>query len=217
MKLKSFFSKHSKTTRSLKELILSYEKKLPPLTFKSFLKSLSDELSAASKSLFIDTPHKERAQKLQQFVDATIAQGPKLEISCKNGCSACCHLEVEVTNYEAEILTQLIRDGHLIDQDRLKKQSERSLQDLKWKQGIKDKENKCVFLNNEGSCSIYDFRPVMCRRHAVTSPAINCETIGSSITVRYSPRVDVLISAANEDPNLKIGPMAKMLSLNLPH
>lgn len=189
------------------------------MTFKSFLKSLSDELSTASKSLFIDTPHEERAQKLQQFVDATIAQGPKLEISCKNGCSACCHLEVEVTNYEAEILTQLIRDGHLIDQDRLKKQSERSLQDPKWKQGIKDKENKCVFLNNEGSCSIYDFRPVMCRRHAVTSPAINCETIGSSITVRYSPRVDVLISAANEDPNLKIGPMAKMLrlSLNLPH
>jgi hypothetical protein len=33
--------------------------------------------------------------------------------------------------------------------------------------------------------------------------------------IRYFPKVDLLISAANEDPALEIGPLAKMLELKL--
>ncbi|MNY63605.1 hypothetical protein D3C86_2005860 [compost metagenome] len=57
----------------------------------------------------------------------------------------------------------------------------------------------------------------MCRRHSVTSPAKNCETLDATIVVRYFPKVDLWISAANEDAGLEIGPLAKMLEMQFPN
>ncbi len=211
----AFFKLHSKITRSLKKFILDYEAQLESETFEAFLISLSDELSLAKDEILAIPEGPARARKLHTLVEKEIEQGAEIEISCKKGCSACCHMEVEITTYEAQILAKLIQDGHAIDHDRLQRQSERSLQDCQWKQGPRNPDSKCVFLNNEGACSIYEHRPVMCRRHSVTSPAKNCETLDAPITLRYFPRIDLLISAANEDPKLKIGPLAKMLQLKL--
>ncbi len=77
------------------------------------------------------------------------------------------------------------------------------------------RQNQCIFLNSFGNCSVYKQRPVMCRRHSVTSPAHLCSSLDADIGLRYFPRVDILISAANEDPDLKVGPLAKMLHENL--
>jgi Fe-S-cluster containining protein len=120
-------------------------------------------------------------------------------------------MEVEITNFEAEILKDVIANGFATDQERLRLQSQRSLQDPVWKELGRRQENRCVFLSDEGSCGIYESRPVMCRRHSVTSPAKHCETLSEMITLRYFPRVDLIISAANEDPELRIGPLAKMI------
>ncbi|MDG0818098.1 YkgJ family cysteine cluster protein [Bdellovibrio svalbardensis] len=215
MQRDSFFQKHPKITRSLKKFIHEYEEKLAPETFAAFLESLSEELTRASEDFAAVPPGPARARKLHELVEQEIAQGAEIEISCKKGCSACCHMEVEITSYEAEILATLVTEGHVIDRGRLQKQSERSLQDGQWKQGIRNLESKCVFLNSEGACSIYEHRPVMCRRHSVTSPAKNCETLDAPITLRYFPRVDLLISAANEDSEMQIGPLAKMLQMKV--
>lgn len=215
MTSETFFQQHSKITRSLKKFILDYEEQLAPETFEAFLISLSDELTAASQKIMAASAGPDRARKLHELVEQEIEQGADIEISCKKGCSACCHMEVEVTSYEAKILAKIVGDGHVIDKARLQKQSERSLQDNQWKQGIRNLDSKCVFLNNEGACSIYESRPVMCRRHSVTSPAKNCETLDAPITLRYFPRVDLLISAANEDTDMQIGPLAKMLQIEL--
>lgn len=215
MTSESFFKQHSKITRSLKKFILDYEQSLDPDTFTAFLNSLSDELNLATQTLQTASAGPARARKLHELVEKEIAQAAEIESSCKKGCSACCHMEVEITSYEAEILAKLIQDGHVIDQTRLQKQSARSLQDNQWKQGIRNLDSKCIFLNNEGACSIYENRPVMCRRHSVTSPAKNCETLDAPITIKYYPRVDLLISAANEDPQMQIGPLAKMLQLQI--
>lgn len=215
MTLDSFLNQHKRLTRSLKKFITDYEIQLAPETFEAFLETLSHEINAVREEIQIAPEGPARAKKLQELVDAEITQESEIEVSCQKGCSACCHMEVEITSYEAEILKTLVQDGHSIDRDRLQKQSERNLQDPSWKEGIRNAVNRCVFLNNEGACSIYENRPVMCRRHSVTSPPKNCETLDKTIVIRYFPKVDLLISAANEDSLIEIGPLAKMLKLQL--
>lgn len=201
--------------RSLKKFVNEYEDQLKTDTFHAFLDSLSEEIEKAS-STFQSLPVGEaRARKLHELVEEEIAQGANIEASCRKGCSACCHMEVEVTGYEAEILARRVENGFYIDRERLDKQSQRGLQDKAWSAGIKLPESRCVFLNSEGACGVYEDRPTMCRRHSVTSPAKNCETLDAPITIRYFPKVDLVISAANEDPNMEIGPLAKMLALRL--
>ncbi|WP_374079334.1 YkgJ family cysteine cluster protein [Bdellovibrio bacteriovorus] len=215
MTLDSFFAQHTKLTRSLKKFVLDYEKELSSDVFEAFLENLSEEIRLASRELFKVPAGPLRAKKLHEMVEVEIAQGANIETSCKKGCSTCCHMEVEITSYESEILEKLVRDGHIIERSRLQKQSERFLQDAIWREGVRNLTNRCVFLNDEGACSIYENRPVMCRRHSVTSPAKNCETLDSKIVIRYFPKVDLLISAANEDSQMQIGPLAKMLEMNL--
>lgn len=215
MTKEAFLQKHTKLMRSLKKFVNDYEVQLSAEVFESFLENLSGELEKASAMILSISSHEERAKKLRQLVEEEIEQGANIDTSCRKGCSACCHMEVEVTSYEADILAGLVRNGHAIDRERLAKQSQRTVQDKAWSAGIKIPESRCVFLNQEGACSIYEDRPVMCRRHSVTSPAKNCETLDAPITLRYFPKVDLLISAANEDSQMEIGPLAKMLALRL--
>ena len=210
-----FYSLHPKLTRSLKKFISDYEAELTPAVFASFLDQLHEELGKASAELAKAPSGPARARLLHSFIETEIAAGANIEVSCKKGCSACCHMEVEVTNYEAEILNEVVRNGYAIDRKRLQAQSQRTLQDKAWREGMRNSNNPCVFLDGEGSCGIYENRPVMCRRHSVTSPAKHCETLDATIVIRYFPKVDLWISAANEDVELTIGPMAKMLEMKL--
>jgi Fe-S-cluster containining protein len=215
MKRKVFDAKHSKVTRSLKNFVLGYEKSLPKDNFEHFLGTLDDALKLAYAEITSVPEGPARARKLQQMVEDEIARETKIKVSCAKGCSACCHFEVEVTNYEAEILTDLVKAGHPISRERLTAQSQRKLQDGQWREGTRNATNPCVFLGGEGACTIYEHRPVMCRRHSVTSEPINCDTRDAQISLRFFPRVDMLISAANEDPGLTIGPLAKFLEIKL--
>lgn len=215
MTKETFFQTHTKLTRSLKKFILDYEGQLAADVFEQFLESLHEELEKASQELKQSSVGGMRAMKLQEMVDAEIAEGADIEVSCFKGCSACCHMEVEITSYEAEVLKHLVEDGMSIDRARLQQQSQRSLQDPAWREGMRNETNKCVFLNHQGECRVYENRPVMCRRHSVTSAAEYCENIDSKIVIRYFPKVDLLISAANEDSEVEIGPLAKMLELKL--
>ena len=212
MTRKEFEKKHSKLTRSLKQFVLDCEDSLTAPLFEQFLNSLHDELDQAFKKITAAPAGPGRAKLLHALVEAEIANEKKIPVSCFKGCSACCHLEVEITNYESQILASKAKEKS-IDSERLARQSQRKLQDKIWKKGKSDQDNRCVFLGSDEACGIYEDRPVMCRRHSVTSPAVNCSTSGASISIRYFPRVDLLICAANEDPDLRIGPLAKMLTL----
>lgn len=215
MNLEAFYLRHTKITRSLKKFISDQQVAFPAPSFESFLDLLSDELEKI-KSLLLQLPAgPERAKKVHALVDHEVSLETEIPLSCTKGCSHCCHLEVEVTNYEAKILKDIVSNGFPIDLRRLKVQAERSLQDPAWRTLGLRAQNRCVFLGADESCEIYDTRPVMCRRHSVTSPAKYCESLDQLITLRYFPRVDLIISAANEDPELRIGPLAKMLSTEL--
>jgi hypothetical protein len=69
------------------------------------------------------------------------------DISCTRGCSACCILE-SVFPVEAYNIYESMTDGESLEQVR--------------SSGCE--EGKCVFLR-EGECSIYRYRPVICRTH----------------------------------------------------
>ena len=215
MNYPDFLLKHPRLTRSLKKFILEQEPNLSKLQFEAFLNSLDQTLDQARKQLGQVPEGVPRARKLHSLVDQEIAQAHHIKASCQKGCSACCHIEVEITSYETEILATLINDGHQIDSQRLAEQSERAVGDSRWKKSSQDPSNQCIFLSPSGDCSIYDDRPVMCRRHSVTSPAYLCATLEAPVILRYFPMVDVLISSANEDLNLQIGPLAKILMKKL--
>ena len=215
MTLDAFYLTHSRITRSLKKFISEQEKALDLEVFESFLGSLNEILKSAKLELRSVPAGPLRARKLHQMVNEEIDREKEIESSCRKGCSACCYIEVEITSYELEILESLVRNGHPIDRQRLALQAVREVADPLWKKGSHLAQNKCVFLNPVGDCSIYEDRPVMCRRHSVTSPAALCATLDAPIVIRYFPKVDVIISADNEDPTLQIGPLAKMLSQRL--
>lgn len=214
MKRDAFYAKHTKLTRSLKDFVANYEKTLASDVFEKFLGSLDEEIENARGKIMAAPGGAARARLLQELVDHELRNDENFKPTCFKGCSACCHLEVEVTNYETEILSELIQNGHAIDEHHLEAQSQRAPQDPKWKESLRNGENQCVFLGPDKACSVYSHRPVMCRRHSVSSPPANCETVDGKITVLYLPRVDVLLAAASEDPELRTGPLAKMIRLS---
>lgn len=96
--------------------------------------------------------------------------------SCKKGCSACCHSQVSVSGDEAEMLALKIIRGEVdIDLEKLARQEEASKNVSEWYQ-IPYNDRKCVFLNEQGECSVYHDRPGVCRTNYTVSPAEFCST-----------------------------------------
>lgn len=73
-------------------------------------------------------------------------------IACGKGCSACCHMNVMVSQLEVALIEKEVgaRPAHLQDS---------KVHNLEKFNGV-----PCPFLN-DGACSIYDVRPFVCRKH----------------------------------------------------
>lgn len=150
---------------------------------------------------------KERAKVVNHLGDEilrlTIKNSPQVaEISCKKGCSACCYQEVIVTHDEAHLLISESKDLNWAE--------------VEMQSGVPHKElpymtRKCVFLKND-ECSVYENRPVACRKYMVTSPAEKCDSRkypGGDVEVMFSLKAELFSSAFMT--MLDSGPMAKML------
>ena len=117
-------------------------------------------------------------QKFYEAVDSFINErlkSSRFKPTCKKYCRACCHLQMSITQLEAEHLVKYIKkENILIDHELLKKQALLNLSDQDWWQLPKEKK-KCVFLSDEGLCKVYKARPLECRIHLVVSPKENCD------------------------------------------
>jgi len=73
-------------------------------------------------------------------------------IACGKGCSACCHMNVMVSQLEVALIEKEVgaRPAHLQGS---------KVHDLETFNGV-----PCPFLN-DGACSIYEIRPFACRKH----------------------------------------------------
>ena len=71
--------------------------------------------------------------------------------TCQKGCSACCKMDVQLTPFEAEYIALASSIPH--------RNSPLS----------KGHESSCPFLSEKGTCSIYNYRPLLCRTYHVLS------------------------------------------------
>lgn len=117
---------------------------------------------------------------------------------CKAGCTACCHTQVSVTSDEAALLFSQILKGTEIDQDRLEKQMACENDSTKFYQ-LSYEERRCIFLDDNGHCRVYELRPAVCRTNAVLGSPDQCrienESNKQQVLVKTS-KSDMAIYAA---------------------
>ncbi len=134
--------------------------------------------------------------KIQLVLDEVVSsKGPP--ISCKAGCSACCHQKVDLGPYEGSlILTYLSEHPLELDVDRLKIQTEALAKGPGSYERLPFEDRRCIFLGADQKCSIYSVRPLMCRRHFVQSDPALCRTeVFFRLEMDVNPDVDAYLSA----------------------
>jgi Fe-S-cluster containining protein len=153
-----------------------------------------------------------------QSLEEEDAKAGGLQISCREGCAACCRMLVPVSAPEALTLRNVIetmpeerrywirkqiaesyarlRQGNLLDRLTELADSNRRLSDEDMEPINREYyalRMACPFLENE-SCSIYDHRPSACRELLVTSPPELCQDLAHN-PVRPIP-VSIRMSTA---------------------
>jgi Fe-S-cluster containining protein len=109
--------------------------------------------------------------------------------SCKKGCAYCCYVYVEITIDEAlAIKNYCIQNNLHIDKETLKKQS--ALKAEHWG------HNKCVFLDENNTCSIYEVRPMTCRKYYVASEPKLCDVTTGTHKIAILHNIDVEMMTA---------------------
>ena len=69
---------------------------------------------------------------------------------CAAGCSFCCHLPVMATPSEAAAIGPQVSGAA-------------------WERVVSFESGRCALLADDGTCSVYDVRPLKCRAHTSTS------------------------------------------------
>lgn len=104
----------------------------------------------------------------------TMVENPEPKITCSQGCNHCCYLNVSTTEDEAALLNKIIKNGYEIDEDRVRIQAEWGNEKKTWIKQPKEKR-LCVFNKSDGSCGIYENRPLMCRRMLCVDTVEKCK------------------------------------------
>ena len=93
----------------------------------------------------------------------------KKGIQCKTGCTACCFIDVDISEDEAAIILNYCNENGIeIDKEYLEKQAavgRKKYSEL----------SRCVFLKEDNLCSIYPVRPIACRKHWVKTDPSLCD------------------------------------------
>jgi Fe-S-cluster containining protein len=151
----------------------TFEELKDQLEYSSIVNTVVDKLSTIFNPI-------DRARYVHQTVDEynkeVFAHPLIVQFSpCKVGCDACCHTQVSATADEAELLVQKINSGLEISIERLQKQMSAG-NDSSLYFNLPYADRRCVFLDEEGGCRVYDDRPSVCRSNAVLGDADQCDT-----------------------------------------
>lgn len=139
------------------------------LAYKRSLKLLRKNKSA-----------RKRVRLIHDEVDASIDRvfkDPlvKVHVSCQSQCAACCHTQVSATKDEAIVLGDLIQRKKVrVDLDRLEKQVVAQNNGQEWYK-LNYQDRKCIFLDENNLCKVYDDRPSVCRTNYVVSDPSLCD------------------------------------------
>lgn len=148
-------------------------------------------------------PGPERARAVHRRVNeaaarfAALKPGLMAQVRCSRGCGHCCRVWVGVTRDEAELLAEQVRAGAAQpDPGRLRAQA--AWQEPADFMGKPPEQAACVFLGEDGACTVYEDRPAICRAVLVASDPEQCRDGGleTQVTAVLNPYVEVLVSAA---------------------
>lgn len=139
-------------------------------------------------------------RNLYSQIDAKASQAIKVrgvKFHCKPGCSYCCSLRVEAVPPEIFLLARELRKLPKLEFDALLDQISAQ---ARYANGLRMEsyDRPCALLK-EGRCSIYDFRPGMCRK--LYSLDVNaCQTPGADAPEDKELFTDIaaLVVGANE-------------------
>lgn len=199
-----------KPTPRLKALLDDYEKILNNDEFLSLSLEVNFRIEEMMRQIESLKSGQDRAAFVQNIISAETENIRHLKLSCKQGCSFCCYLPVQITRDEANILVDAICAGVKIDESRLKNFEGRLSSSPEWARGPVD-ENRCLFLSERGHCQVYDHRPSACRKLLVTSSPENCGVIGSEVRLVEIPNAEIALSAYISLPFVEYGLMASLI------
>ena len=203
-----------KPTAQLRRTLQEKANSAEPQEFESVLEAIRSLFEKYTQILSGAAPGKARAVRLHALIDQAMEAAKSLPISCRKGCSACCHFAVEITSDEAELMRDLLEAGIKIDSDKLGRQSRLDLDSAAWRIPWSD-ESRCVFLGNDSDCRIYEHRPVACRKLLVTTPAALCASSSSKIEPVGVLIAETIISAAISLNGCTQGTLSQMLVKSL--
>lgn len=203
-----------KKTAQLRTLLEQYQSILSLEEFESFDKEVHRLLNHYGKVLEAYPAGVLRGRKVQALIDEQVELSAHIKTSCQKGCGACCHLEVEITRDDAEILANSLDHSLQIDYENLRRLSNRQRLDDEWKKGAVP-TNRCVFLGADNACINYENRPAVCRKHSVVSPVEECEKPGGQPVPKVMPMAEIILSAAVNQKHNEFAALPKMLQRTL--
>ena len=129
-------------------------------------------------------------QKVDQLVLEKL-KDVKEPVSCRRGCAACCHIEVDINPFEAALIVNYCKKNKIaIDKEYLRWQRKHTK-----RQRLYSQQSACVFLINK-ECSIYPVRPIACRKYLVVSPPEHCDVKNGvrEVSVVFLREVEIMLS-----------------------
>lgn len=160
------------------------------------------------------------ANETHAAMDAVIRQDQLKDpasagIRCGKGCSHCCHEPVAIWPHEAALLIEVMRKaGREFDRARLERQSRYTVETWR-QQAVADKA--CGFLGKDGACTVYEFRPGVCRKLLVVTDPLLCDASQNqpdSVGRWFSWEAELMESAALETFGAGLMPMQLMQALD---
>jgi len=206
------YSVSMKYTKVLQAILSSYQQTLSEEEYRSFSQEVERLVNHYHELLSASKAGSERAQVTQQLIDEQNLLNSHIKISCQKGCGACCHLEVEITADDANLLARSILQQKIpYDKARLQEQAQRSRLDSAWKKGVVA-ANRCVMLGDDNACSNYENRPATCRKLSVTSPPEYCAPSDQPPVPVIAPMSEIIMSASISFSDNEFGSLPKMLA-----
>lgn len=91
-------------------------------------------------------------EKVDGFAQQAL-QRRRQDMACRAGCDGCCHLLLEVSPVEAEVVRAALKALPQTRQDSIRKRAE----------AADPAAPRCPMLDETGQCEVYEARPLVCR------------------------------------------------------
>jgi hypothetical protein len=201
-------------TPTLRALLAQYQATLPPEHVREWLEHITGISVRYQAQLEAVPQGPERARKLHALMEEAMADLGGAKPSCRAGCGACCHLEIEILPEEGALLAERIKAGHVVDRARLATQAARARKSPAWA-AMQTVDNRCVFLGPTGSCTVYADRPASCRKLLVVSDPVECLTPEGAVQPITIPLAEILLSTVISLPGASYLSLSKAVTLGL--